>query len=169
MAHFYKLYENEEELIKIASMFIKEGLGKGQYCFWAIPSRLKNAYVLGCMAITIRMIEHYKNIGQVEIVDSAKWYMPEGYFDMNKTLEKWKMLYESVKLKGFNGLRVVGDASWTKEKDWGLLMEYESKVNEALKNYNDLTALCMFDVSGIKSIVHISQVVNNHEDCFISD
>ena len=169
MPHYYKLYENYAELIKIVSFFIKEGLDKGEYCFWVVPVRFDKHDALRYLSGYIRLIDYYKKIGQIEIVEAAEWYIPGGSFDIDATLEKWKTLYGETKLKGFKGLRVVGGASWAREDDWKLLIEYESKVNEVLKGYDDFTALCVYNISGVKSIIQISQIVNNHQDCFVSE
>lgn len=168
MPHYYKLYENDDELIKIASFFIKEGFDRGEYCFWATPDRFDEDYVIRSLRPYIELVNCYRDRGQFRAVKSSEWYIVEGRFDIESIFKKWESLYNEVISKGFTGLRAIGTADDVDMENWKVLMEYESKVDEAIRGRN-VTALCVYNVNVLKSIVHISEVVNNHQDSYISD
>lgn len=168
MKHFYRLYEKDDELIRIAALFLQEGLDKGEFCFWAIPDNLDSNTILSFLRGYIEMIDHYIKEDRMRMVKSSEWYVPRGYFDMDEVLKKWDGLYREAMSKGVSGVRVIGDASWVDSKSWRSLVEYESQVNSIIKNYK-LTALCAFNIKHLKSVVHISEIITNHEACFITD
>ncbi|MFC1667494.1 MEDS domain-containing protein [Candidatus Omnitrophota bacterium] len=168
MKHFYKLYEQNDELLKIAALFFKEGLEKGEFCFWAIPDSMDKHESLKSLGGYIELLSYYIKKDQIMLVKAREWYHNSGSFDMDLVLEKWESLYKDITARGFTGLRVVGNAENIEEKDWKKLMEYEAIVHDKIKNYN-MTAVCAFNIKNLKSVIHISDIINIHEDCFVTD
>lgn len=168
MNHFYKIYERNDELLKITALFFKEGLEKGEFCFWALPDTMDKKESLNLMRGYVDLFDYYTKKDQVMLVKASEWYYPAGDFDLEAVLKKWESLYKDISSKGFTGLRIMGNGDHIEEKNWKKLIEYESMVDKKIKGTN-ITAICAFNIKNLKSIIHISDIINTHEECFAGD
>ena len=63
--------------------------------------------------------------------------------------------------RGYDGVRVTGDTSWLKAKDWRDFCEYEESLNQAVASQR-LAALCTYPLAGCGA-AEILDVVRTHQ------
>jgi hypothetical protein len=60
-------------------------------------------------------------------------------------LKGWTEKLKQALKQGYNGLRLSGDITWIKGKDWERWVDYEKKA-DILINKHKMTALCTYPI-----------------------
>jgi len=66
----------------------------------------------------------------------------------------WYEKLASVSAKGYVGLRITGDAGWVDKKNWDVLIKWEDRVNEVIRN-KPAVVVCSYPLaaSGVPEIL----------------
>lgn len=142
--HVIMFYDSPEDKYRVLFAYLKAGL----------EAREAGAYVTGdetpdeirkAMTRFGIAVNEYEKEGMLHIIDYKDWYMIDGNFSIEKTMNLWRHLLNDATAKGFMGLRVTGEASCffecDKEKE---LAAYESSLHKVLDI--PLTAICAYNL-----------------------
>ena len=129
--HFCMFYETRRDLIDVLVPYFKTGLENNQLCIWVTskPLGVRNARAL--MREAMEDLDDYIGRGQMEIIDASQRYTPSGKFEPDRVLDGWIRKMDQAAEEGFDGLRVTGNTSWLKEKDWKEFTDYEATVKRS--------------------------------------
>jgi hypothetical protein len=144
--HICTIFENREQQMSVMVPFMAQGLAAEQRCIWASqPSsgdlfrrRLSEA---GADVATLEAS------GQLVILPAMDYYLTDGVFDMEKTLELALTLYEDSVRAGYAGIRATGDASWLGKDQVQLETweRYESEFGDRVAG-KPAVVVCQYDV-----------------------
>jgi DNA-binding CsgD family transcriptional regulator len=90
--------------------------------------------------------DRYLADGSVEIVSSREWYLKGGTFSGKRVMREWNRTLEEASARGYEGLRLNGDAAWLRRKIWRRFGEYEEALNESLARKR-MIALCSYPLA----------------------
>jgi hypothetical protein len=99
-----------------------------------------------CDGHVAEKLKNAMDSGNMVILDSYKFYCNGGTFDIRRNLENWEGFCEYFRSKGFDGIVVVGDLSWSADDPELLskVMDYEASATMSGLPEN-LTAVCQYD------------------------
>jgi hypothetical protein len=89
-------------------------------------------------------VDGLERSGALRVIDYRDWYFAEDKFRMEKTMELWKRLRDESAVRGFKGLRVVGEmACFFKRGSVKELIEYEKSLHRVLAI--PMIAICAYN------------------------
>ncbi len=141
--HISFIFEDPPELTAFVVPYIKNGLAEGQRCVYVLGeierSVLTDALVAGGVDVK-REIER-----DALILLSAREYYALPPFDAPRVIELMRRREVEASARGFTGLRIAGDMTWTLQEGVGdeTLVEYESLLDRAHVP-DSVTAACIY-------------------------
>ena len=164
-SHYCLFYQNSKDLIDILIPYFKTGLMNNEFCIWVISGELDERTTKESLEKAIPDFVKHLERGQIEIIHYNEWYLTDGSFNADKVLDAWRKKLDQALDMCCNGMRVAGDVSWLKEKEWENLIEYENRVN-TLINKLQMIAVCSYSLDKY-SPFELVDVINNHHSILI--
>ncbi len=160
--HFCLFYETREDLSEILVPYFKAGLSNNEFCIWITSEPLNKADAKEFMKEAIPEFDAYIRTGQIEIIPSDEWYLINNTFDYHKVLNGWMEKLEKALARGYNGLRMTGNAFWLEKIDIrDDFARYEKEINTIIGNFK-MIAICPYSLAQC-SVNEILDVVNTHQ------
>jgi DNA-binding CsgD family transcriptional regulator len=163
-AHLCIFYETPADLLAICVAYFEAGLESNEFCIWAVSEPITVDEALsGCRA-GIRKFDQYFAAGQIEIIPGSEWYLAGDAFDMQKITGGWWAKLDDALARGFDGMRVSGNAFWIASKHWKEFSEYEQELDRALAG-RKMIATCTYPLGATRG-VDILDVTRAHQCSF---
>ena len=137
--HICQFYQTREDLIDILVPYFKAGLESNEVCMWVISEPLVSEEAKAELGKAVIDFDDYIKKGQIEILDYKDWYIQSGKFDAGNILQRWAEKEKEALERGFNGLRVAGNAFWLDRKDRNDFAEYERKIGDVIGSLRMIT------------------------------
>ena len=141
--HAIMFYTNRSDKHHVLFTYLKAGLDNGEAAIYVAgdesPNRIKEA-----MRRFGLNVERYEKTHALSVLDYPKWYMRKAKFDIGNTVALWKKSSDEAFMRGFKGLRVVGEMGYFFTH--GMINElvvYERSLHRELEI--PLTAICAYD------------------------
>ena len=84
--------------------------------------------------------EKYLRDGQIEFIPGYQWYLRGDEFDPQRITGGWHAKLDEALARGFEGMRVSGNAFWFETSLWTTFREYEAELDRSLaRPANDRT------------------------------
>jgi hypothetical protein len=143
--HVCAVFENPEQQMAVMVPFVTHGLRAGQRCVWVSPSASASRFrraLLRCGAD----LPTLEASGQLIIISDVEFYLRDGLFDPDRTLELGLALLEDGQRCGWTAMRVAGEASFLRTGliDVALWERYEEQVTRCVAGAA-LVAVCQYD------------------------
>jgi hypothetical protein len=144
--HVCAFFNSSDEEHRVLRSFVRDGFDQGDKAFHYVdPDRLEEH--LTWIAGAGIDVQEAMGIGQLEVHPWDEAPLRGGGFD----LETWLASFEQVLQSGAAGYgrtRIMGHMEWalTGLPGVGDLMEYETRVNHVIPNY-DNTVICTYDLA----------------------
>ena len=106
-------------------------------------------------------LDHRAANGQFEILPGYDWYLKGDEFDSKRITRGWHEKLQFALDKGFEGLRISGNAFWIEDNRWNEFREYEKELDESLEN-RPMLVLCTYSL-GASSAVDVLDVSRAHQ------
>ncbi len=152
--HLCLFYQTKEDLIEILVPCLRAGLENNEFCMWVTSDVIREDEAKRAMEKAVPDFSRYLREGQVEIVAHDEWYLKDGVFNLQRILGAWADKLEQALAKGYDGIRVTGNAAWLEREGWANFIEYEREVNKVIGEYLML-AICTYslDRCGVGEII----------------
>lgn len=141
--HLCLFYNTKQELLEILVPYFRAGLENNEACLCIVPVPLSKKEVEAAMRKSVPGFDGYLKSGQMEIIPSARWYLPDGVFDEQKVLSAFTSKYAQDLEKGYNGLRTSGDTSW-QVRDWKAFISYKEKFTNLVADHRWIALGCYY-------------------------
>lgn len=143
--HVCCLYETEEERKAVQTLFLRQGLERGEKLLYIMDEHSAET-VLQYLRDDGVVVEPYLASGQLCLVTSNDTYLRNGTFDPDEMVAMLRSETERALAEGYPVLRVTGEMTWTLSRLQNLdrLIEYESRLNAFLPGSRCL-AICQYD------------------------
>ena len=160
-AHICLFYETKDDLLDTNAAYIKAGLDSNEFCVWAISQPITAEEALGVLGRDIPDLQHRAQSGQFEILPGYDWYLKGDEFDSKKITSGWHEKLQFALDKGFDGLRISGNAFWLQSNHWKEFCEYEQELDESLHD-RPMLVLCTYSL-GASRAVDLLDVARAHQ------
>lgn len=144
--HIVHFYRHTRQLVETHASFCQAGLKANEFCVWIMtPPLLKAVAELELAILSVDVRQCLAN-GQLEFVPYAGWYLDEGVFSQQRSVERSQTFMAEAKARGFTGIRVCGDLSWVKtDADWHAFLAYEHAIHQAISG-TEILGLCSYPI-----------------------
>lgn len=163
-AHICAFFSSAEDEYNALLPFIKEGLESSELAVHVVnPQRCKDhTERLSAAGVDVAALQQ---TGQFELHDWKTAYVPDGKFDMERTMDLWQRIIRDAHQRGFPATRFVAHMEWALEPGISLveLLRYEAKVNIAWTHNAGRAnpVVCTYDVTKFRAEV-IIEVLRTH-------
>ena len=163
--HFCQLYETKKDLTDILVPYFAEGLRNNEFCMWVTSPPLEVEEAKAALRKAVPDLDMYIRKGQVEILPYSEVYLAGGEFDKNRIFQIGVEKEKNALDKGFEGLRISGNAFRIDRRLWKSLVEYEALVNQAITSHK-IIALCSYPLEKCAG-TELLDVLRNHAGALI--
>src|SRR6202045_4887012 len=154
-------YETKADLLDANAVYIKAGLDSNEYCVWAISEPITEDEAWVVLRRDIPDLAECTATGQFEILPGYDWYLKGNEFDSKKITSGWHEKLQFALDKGFEGLRISGNAFWIERNRWNEFREYEQELDESLED-QPMLVLCTYSLSASRA-VDVLDVARAHQ------
>lgn len=99
------------------------------------------------MALNRRIpdFDRHLEAGNMEIVPGREWYLKGDQFDLKRIIRAWDEKLRGALAKGYDGMRVSGNAFWRNTNHWKDFCDYERELNKSLQGQK-MMVLCTYQI-----------------------
>lgn len=155
--HFYK---TQKDLLDLLLPYMRTGLLNNEFCMWVTSKRLGVKDAARALKRVLPRLDSYLERGQIEILPYTRWYLGDGVFESAKVLNGWIEKCNQALARGYDGLRLTGDALWLEKTTWRDFADYEAALDRTTSKAR-IKALCTYSLDKCQA-AEVIDVVKNH-------
>ena len=144
-----------------ATAYFEAGLKSNEFCVWAISDPITWEDAVNALREVVSDFDQRLEAGQIEIIPGTEWYLPGGEFDLQQITGGWRVKLATALAKGYDGMRVSGNAFWIGTSHWKEFCEYEYELDESLAGQR-MIVLCTYSLSASRC-VDLLEVARAHK------
>ncbi len=162
-AHICIFYETKDDLLDTAAAYFKAGLASNEFCLWAISEPVTEAEAKAALRGAIPDLKAQLAAGRIEILQGVDWYLCGDEFDLQRITGGWSEKLNGALARGFDGMRVSGNAFWIETSHWQAFCEYEHELDRSLAGQR-MVVLCTYSLQASRA-VDLLDVARSHNCC----
>lgn len=154
--HVCAFFHNEEEKYRALLPFIQEGFEQGDKAFHIVDPKHRLEHLRRLREFGID-VDEAEQSGRLEVRCWQDVHLRGGCFDQDQMLDLLvQEILEPGKMQDYSLSRIIGSMEWVLEDCPGVtdILEYETRLNYALKGYDD-PVICTYDLSRFNASVVI--------------
>jgi hypothetical protein len=159
--HACAFFHTDDQFYKVLLPFIRDGFAAGDRAVHIVDPAKREQHVQKLSAAGIDAVRS-QTTHQLEVRRWEDAYLREGRFDQQAMLTLIQEVLEEGRRQEFPMTRLVANMEWALEDRPGVadLVEYESRLNYILPQYND-TVVCTYDL-GKFSASAVMDILRTH-------
>ncbi|WP_119419394.1 MEDS domain-containing protein [Desertibaculum subflavum] len=161
--HICVFYETKDDLLDTAAAYFKAGLASNEFCVWAISEPATEVDAKAALRRAVPDLEAQLAAGRIEIISGTDWYLRGSQFDLQRITGGWSQKLSAALAKGFDGMRVSGNAFWIESNHWQAFCEYERELDRSLAGQR-MVVLCTYSLQASRA-VDLLDVARAHQCC----
>ena len=147
-SHVCMFYTSSAQLQQLRASYIYAGLQAHERCVWVTTDPVTPAMAMAALSRVGCDVENYVRIGQLSVSAHTDWYLPDGRFEGQRSLETWSELLQAAGKRGFAALRATGDPAWpSSAEDRRAFLQFEHDATGVIAG-QPFMALCTYPTSG---------------------
>jgi hypothetical protein len=145
--HICAFFNSADEEHMVLRSFFKDGIDRGEKAFHLVDPNLREEHLKGLAEAGIN-VQHAMATGQLEVRPWQEAYLRGDRFDQSAMLALLEEMLQSGAAAGYPLTRFLAHMEWALLDKPGVddLVEYETRVNQVLLNYED-PVICRYDLS----------------------
>ncbi len=159
--HICIFYETKEDLIETAAAYFEAGLRGNEFCVWAISDPITETHAKHALRLAISDFDRHLAAGQIELLQGTEWYLKGDQFDLQRLTGGWNEKLRGALAKGYDGMRVSGNAFWIATNHWKAFCEYEQELDRSLAGQK-MIVLCTYSLQASRA-VDVLDVARAHQ------
>lgn len=159
--HFCVFYETKRDLLDAAVAYFKAGLEGNEFCVWAISDPVAMEDATTALRDGVPGFAEHHAAGRIELLPGYKWYLKGDAFDLKRITGGWDAKLRAALLKGYQGMRVSGNAFWLETNLWKEFIAYELELDTTLAG-KKMIALCTYPLQASRAL-DILDVAHAHQ------
>ena len=160
-SHICIFYETKTDLLDAVASYFEAGLDSNEICVWAISDPIKIEEATSSLRRNIPDFDRHQSDGRIELVEGTEWYLKGGEFDLHRITAGWHTKLNAALARGYEGLRISGNAFWNETEHWQDFCDYEHELDRSLAN-RKITALCTYSLRA-SSAIDMLDVARAHQ------
>ena len=149
--HICVFYESKADLLDTNAAYFSAGLSSNEFCVWAVSAPTTVDEAQDFLRRNIADFDRRLVTGQVEILPGYEWYLPGNQFDPQRITGGWHEKLKDALSKGFEGMRVSGNAFWMEAHRWKEFREYEHELDQSLAG-KKMIVMCTYSLLASRAI-----------------
>lgn len=162
-AHICVFYDTKDDLLDTAAAYFRAGLESNEFCVWAISEPVSEVEAKAALRRAIPDLQAQLAAGRIEIIVGTDWYLRGNQFDLQRITGGWNEKLRGALAKGFDGMRVSGNAFWIESNHWQAFCEYEHELDRSLAGQR-MVVLCTYSLQASRA-VDLLDVARAHQCC----
>ena len=163
--HLYQFYHEAQDYFEILTAYFRAGLIQDEACLWLVPDSFGVAKAYEMMKSVVMDLDIYRDRGSFKILSANDWYLTQGRFDEEKSMQNAAQAVAAAKALGHKVVRGAGDAGVIPHQDEARLHEYEKKMADWIPTQS-VIGLCTYPLSRC-TLAETKHVVEVHDDVLI--
>jgi DNA-binding CsgD family transcriptional regulator len=159
--HLCVFFETKEDLLDTAATYFSAGLESNELCVWAISDPITEEDAKKALRREILDFNQRLAHGHIEILQGTEWYLKGDQFDLKRITSGWSEKLSGALARGYEGMRVSGNAFWFESKHWKEFCEYEHELDRSLAG-QQMIVLCTYSLRASRA-VDILDVARAHQ------
>jgi DNA-binding CsgD family transcriptional regulator len=149
--HICIFYETKEDLLDTNASYFKAGLESNEFCVWAIADPVTEENAKNSLRREVADFDRRLAAGQIEVLPGHEWYLKGDQFDLKRITGGWSDKLRGALSKGYEGMRVCGNAFWMETNHWKEFCEYEHELDESLAEQK-MIAMCTYSLRASRAV-----------------
>jgi DNA-binding CsgD family transcriptional regulator len=149
--HICLFYETKDDLLDAAASYFAAGLESHEYCVWAISEPVSLADAQHSLRETIPDFDRHLADGSIEFLPGHEWYLKGDEFDMQRISGGWSEKLRHALDRGYDGMRVSGNAFWVETNHWKAFTEYEHELDRSIVG-RPMIVLCTYPLDASRAV-----------------
>jgi len=158
--HICLFYETSQDLYDLHADYFAAGLASGEFCIWALSDPIDRETAIETLRKSVPDFERHLRDGQIEFVPGYKWYLRGNEFDAQRITGGWHAKLDDALARGFDGMRVSGNAFWFETGLWNTFRDYEAELDRSLAGRR-MIVLCTYSLQASRA-VDVLDVARTH-------
>lgn len=158
--HVCLFYETPQDLYDVHADYFGAGLASGEFCLWALSDPVNREAAIKALRTSVPDLERHLRDGQIEFIPGYRWYLRGAEFDPQRITGGWHAKLDDALTRGFEGMRVSGNAFWFEAGLWETFREYEAELDRSLAGRR-MIVLCTYSLQASRA-VDILDVARTH-------
>ena len=159
-ANICLFYETHRDLLESTAAFFAAGLKRHELCIWAVSDPVTPEDALAALRIGVSGFEGYAATNDIQITSGQTWNLKENEFNLQRIAGSWHEKLNEALERGYEGLRISGNASWLETNRWKEFREYELELDRCVAG-KEIILLCTHSL-GAKRALDIPDIVRAH-------
>ena len=157
-SHVCIFCQSNEDLLDTVIPYFKAGLESNEFCLWAPSDPVTVEDARRVLSRSIPAFDRHLAAGKIEIFPGREWYLEGDQFDLERIMSGWDGKLRVALAKGYDGMRVSGNAFWLYTKHWKDFCDYEHNLNRSLDGKR-MTVLCTYPIamSGAAELLEVAR------------
>ena len=123
-----------------------------EFCVWAISDPITETHAKHALRLAIPDFDRHLAAGQIELLQGTEWYLKGDQFDLEETSTGgWNEKLRGALAKGYDGMRVSGNAFWIATNHWKAFCEYEQELDRSLAGQK-MIVLCTYSLQASRAV-----------------
>jgi ABC-type transporter Mla MlaB component len=133
-----------QDRLRAAKTFVHEGLRRGDKVVYLLDADDMDGLVSELAGESDRVRPAIES-GQLEVRPARGAYLPDGSFDVERTLQTMREEHDRARAEGYPALSITGETSWVLHLPPGheQLAEYEHRFGDVVEG-REIVALCQY-------------------------
>src|SRR3981081_915702 len=149
--HVCLFYETPHDLLDTAICYFEAGLKSNELCVWAVSERISRQQAEEALRRELPGFDRYRAAGQIELLKGSEWYLKGDEFDLQRITGGWNEKLSAALARGYDGMRVSGNAFWLGTKHWKEFCDYEHELDRSLAGQN-MIVLCTYSLQASRTV-----------------
>jgi DNA-binding CsgD family transcriptional regulator len=159
--HICVFYATKEDLLDTAVAYFRAGLQNNEFCMWAISDPITERDATDALRRGVPNFDRHHAAGRIELLKGTEWYLDGDRFDLERVTGGWHQKLRGALAKGYDGMRVSGNAFWIETNHWKAFCEYEQYLDRLVVGQR-MIVLCTYSLLASRA-VDILDVARAHQ------
>ncbi len=153
-------YETESDLIETTVAYFKAGLENNECCVWSVSDPITIELAKAALSSKIRNLPELERAGAMSVTATEKWDVRPDKFNLQRITGSWIEKLRDAEARGYDGLRISGNASWLETDHWKEFREYDQELDRTIAG-KKIIVLCTHSLPARRAI-DIPEIVRAH-------
>lgn len=148
--HACVFYETKADLLDAGAAYFKAGVESNEFCVWVISHPITESEARAALRLAVPDFDRLLAAGRIELLKGTDWYLDGDRFDLERIIAGWREKLRDALDKGYDGLRVSGNAFWTESHHWKAFCEYEHDLDHSVAGQK-MIVLCTYSLQASRA------------------
>lgn len=150
-AHLCVFYETPRDLLDTCVAYFEAGLSHREFCVWAVSKPIQARDAMDALRRGVPEFDRHLAAGDIEILDGREWYLNGDQFDLQRVTGGWAAKLAGALDRGYEGMRISGNAFWIETNHWQAFCEYEHALDRSLAD-RKMMVLCTYSLQASRAV-----------------